>query len=383
MNKKVIVSAVVAALVMGSALYAEPEGSFGVNGPGAWNQPPEKRVKHTDSFGDTYYTYKYENPKEYVAKEVHNQKQNFKKAPKEIVEGLTKTLKAIEALQKNDTKSAQKYLDEASALFDKALKANPNLKLVPIANEIVVYEFAGTSQDVKKALDIAKGLIEKYETQVARAILIPMKDEIDIATEFIPMDLYPEATKKAAKLLKEGKKNEAIGALIDGLNTIVTNIAVVPIPLLSAQDLVEKASKLDKNKKDEVLKLLAAAKDELQKAVYLGYTKRHSKEYKSLSDEIAGIEKEVKGENKVEKLYEHIKNSFKSLIGKVRSENYSLKDSVSKEEEKALMNPSSVKKEAAAKAKVEEYQSKELFKAKQKVRIFEKETKEDEIKDKR
>ena len=80
------------------------------------------------------------------------------------------------------------------------------------------------------------------------------------------------------------------------------------------------ASKLDKKDKTKALELLSSAQDELQKAVLLGYTKKHTKVYKSLENEIKSIKYAVSGGNSVERMYEHIKHSFKSLLDFHRKE---------------------------------------------------------------
>jgi len=255
-----------------------------------------------------------------VKKEVNYQSKKFKLASKDIQKGLNDTLKAIDALQKDKTKEAAKYLKDATASFNRALKVNPALKLVPIENDVIAYRFDGGPKAIKDAVKLAKSMLSKNQVQLAREILIPLKDEIDISTHYLPMDLYPNSTKIAAKLLERGKKKEALRELVLGLSTIVGDEVVMPIPLLAAQDLVVSASKLDKKRKKDALALLDQAKVELQKALLLGYTTKHTKEYKNLTKLINGIEKEIKGKNKVEKLYENLKHKFKELIGKTRRE---------------------------------------------------------------
>ncbi|NPA73449.1 MAG: YfdX family protein [Epsilonproteobacteria bacterium] len=259
-----------------------------------------------------------------VKNEVKFQDKKLKMASMDIQKGLNDTLKAIDALHKNDVKTAKKALEEANKYFEKALKADPSLRLVPIENEIVAFQYQGGPKEIKAAVDIAKGLLDKNEVQFARETLVPLRDEIDITTHYIPMDLYPQSTKIATKLLEKGKTREALQELILGLSTIVGDQVVIPIPLLAAQDLVKAASKLDKKRKKDALALLDQAKVELEKAVLLGYTTAHSQEYKNLTKMINGIEKEIKGENHVEKLYENIKAKFKSLLGKTRHERQKL-----------------------------------------------------------
>jgi hypothetical protein len=287
-----------------------------------------------------------------VSKEAKFQNSTFKAAPKEIVDGLNDTLKAIVALKKQDIKSAKELLSKASENFDKALKANPNLKMVPIAKQIEVREFLGDVALIKRMLKDSVTLIKSYDTQAARALLLPLQDEMRIRTQFIPMDLYPVATKKAAEALDKNNVAGAVAILAASLNTLAVEEVVIPIPLLVAQDLVIAASKVDKSKKKAALALLDAAKVELEKAVLLGYTKKHSPEYKGLTDEINAIEKEIKGKNEVEKLYSHILNSFKKLLDEVRGDKKA-KAEVTKYQQEQLQNAIKKSEEFQKQAKEE------------------------------
>ena len=98
-------------------------------------------------------------------------------------------------------------------------------------------------------------LLKHHKTQLARDILIPLKDEMDITTMYIPMDAYPTFIKTAIKQLEQKDTKGAITTLIDGFNTLVGQKVVIPTSLLMAQDLIEDASKLDKNKKDKATKM--------------------------------------------------------------------------------------------------------------------------------
>ncbi len=255
-----------------------------------------------------------------VAKEVRAQQKNYKEAPKEVFVGLNKTMDAINALAHHDVPTAKKALQEATASFDAALKANPKLKLVPIANEIDINAFEGSIDLIKKAVRTADSLLRDHEVQTARAILLPLEDDIIVNTQYIPMDIYPVATKDALKALDAGKPKKALALLVTGLSTMVVDTVVIPIPLLVAQDLVTVASQMDKTKKKEVLALLDAAQTELQKAVLLGYTKKHAAEYRAIQKEIKALKREIEGKNRVAKLYEHLKESFAKLLKHTRGD---------------------------------------------------------------
>jgi len=255
-----------------------------------------------------------------VAKESEVEKAKFKIASKDITLAFNKTVDAIEAITKDKIDEASKALDEANVLFEKALKKNPDLKLVPIANTITIKAFEGNSTIIKKALDKAKDDITHYNTQEARAILTPMQDEMDILTVYLPMNIYPVAVKKASEALKAKKVQEAMAILTEGLSAKVIDIVIIPLPLLIAHDLVEMASKLDKSRKEDAIALLDTAKEELLKAYLLGYTTKHSKAYKDLNSQIDAIKKEIAGANNVEEPYKKINSSFNQLLKDTRAD---------------------------------------------------------------
>ncbi|MBU1642399.1 YfdX family protein [bacterium] len=320
MKKRMIVSTILASVLFtGVALQAEP-GYPGVYGTNPWDQLPVKRVKHTNSFGDTYYTYRKEQPKANVAKEVHAQGQKFTSPPKEILDGLHDTFNAIKALQEKDTKAAESSLSKATAAFDAALKADPNLGMIPIANDIQVNELESTPKQIEKALDLAIESLKNHQIKTAREILLPLQDEIEITTESIPMDIYPVATKNARNELAKGNQDAALQTLLSGLSMLVSEKVIIPIPLLNAEDMVASASKLEKTKKREASELLKEADGELKKSILLGYADQHMPEYQALSEQIKAIQKEIQGKNEVEKLYERAIKSFESLIHTTKKE---------------------------------------------------------------
>jgi len=241
---------------------------------------------------------------------------DHKAAPKEIVSGMQQTFAALQALQANKKEDAQKALEKAKKSFDAALKAEPSLDIVPVDERFQAYAFIGSSDAINARLKLTEQLLKAHDTQSAIAMLSPLKDELDITVISIPMKIYPIAVKKALELLKKGDNKGAFNAVAEAMNSLAIAQAIVPTPLLAAEDLIVDASKLDKEKKEDAKKLLEAAKEELKRAELLGYTNKHAAEYKVLNKSIEKIEKEIKGENKVEKLYETIKNDFKHLISK-------------------------------------------------------------------
>jgi len=307
-----------------------------------------------------------------------------KTAPKAVAVAIQNTFNALQAIEQNRIDDAKRLLKEADEKFTSALKADPSLDLLPLEETLMAYSYTGSSKEIQTALNLSVQLIKAHDTQVASKLMATLKDELDINIVSIPMKLYPFVTKKALDALNKGDKRAAMMALAEGFGMLVNTQIIIPTPLLAAQDLAIATSKLDKNKKEEAQKLLAAAKEELKRAELLGYTKKHDAAYKLINEDIEKVEKEIKGKNVVEKLYEKLVNDFKKLVGDTRHEQHKvqnrtqgLKDTVAAEAQKALQNPTSVKGEAAAKAKVEEANDKLQFEAKEKAGAFTSEVKKD------
>lgn len=337
MERKVIISTVLATLLFGtSTLVASSDYSDSVsvkeakalNNPTSVVEHTKAQAKVEETNSKDLYEAKLDNTKfnKEVAKEdarrlkkiVNNEyskhRQTLKKAPKEVNEGLHETVIALRALQQNKTQDAKKALNKATQLFDKAFKADPKLDLVPIADNVTVNDFTGDSKLIKHLINSTEKLLKEHDTQMARDMLLPLQDEMVMTTDLLPMGAYPKATKEALKELNNGKNKVAFSTLAVALNSVVVDTTIIPLPLITAQDLVIEASQLDKSKKKEATKLLTQAQDELEKAMLLGYTKKHSAVYKSLYQQIESIKKEIEGKNIVEKMYGHIKDDFKSLV---------------------------------------------------------------------
>ncbi len=289
-----------------------------------------------------------------VKQQITQNKKNFKKAPKEIEEALNASSLAMQSLQHKKVDEAKKQLKIATEKFDLALKNNPALDIVPLDEQIAVFETLSSAKEIQHTLTEAQELLTNYKLNEARAVLTPLRDEMDIETVSLPMKVFPIATKDALKALNKGDTKGAIIIMAEAYNTFLVENAVIPLPLLKAQDLIADASSLDKSKKEEATKLLDGAKEELERANLLGYTSKHSPEYKALVDSINAIEKEIKGKNVVEKLYDKLKEDFVSLVHKNKVEK--------------------------AKKEVKKYEQKEAVKARKDTGKFLSEAKKDENK---
>jgi len=249
---------------------------------------------------------------------VQHHKDSMKKAPKEFMQALNDTILALQAIKADKTQEAQKLLTKADKEFTETFKKDPKLGLIPILDNAEIITFNGSPTLIKHIKDSAIKLLQNNDTQTAIDILLPLQDEIIIKTQSVPAYLYPKAVKEAQKELKAGKKDAAVSTIITALDAAQLDTVIIPIPLMTAQDMVLQASKLEKSNKKEALELLTMADNELQKAVLLGYAHQYEKGYKDLEKKIAALKTEIKGKNVVAKLYEDLLKSFKDVAKKAK-----------------------------------------------------------------
>ncbi len=232
---------------------------------------------------------------------------------KEAVDAVFLTQKVLIEIEKGDTKSAKKSLEKAIGKLEVVL-AHPNAPaLLPIDSAITATEFKADLKSIKTALKAVKELLDDGKVQEARRLLNTLQSEIDIVTVSLPLVSYPQALKLAAKYLNSGKTAEAKEVLEMALSTMVQSEIVIPLPLLKAEALIGAAADIAKKDKEQALKHLDQAKEELKIAEALGYTSESDTTYKMLDEAIEKVEKEIKGKNRAEKLFEELMNRLKEF----------------------------------------------------------------------
>jgi len=248
-----------------------------------------------------------------VAKTKANKQKSDLKVVKEAVESINYVVKTIASIDAKKKDEAIKNLEKAIGKIEVTLSDPKAPALLPIDGKVIVSQFVGTAYDVENAVITAEALLAKKRVQDARNIMLRLVDEVDFITVNLPLATYPNALKLAAKKLKEEKFQDAKAILVETLNTFVNAKAVTPIGILVAQDLIKAASKIAKDNKKLALSHLAEAKIALKKSEALGYVSTSDTTYKMLNDEISKIEKEVKGKNKAEKLFEDLISKLKEF----------------------------------------------------------------------
>ncbi len=243
---------------------------------------------------------------------------------KEAVEAVSLTHEVLGALQKNDIEHAKKSLEKAIGKLEVVLAAPNAPALLPIDGTVRSVEYVGTAKDVKSQVKAVEELLDDGKVQEARILLSTLQSEIDIVTVSLPLVSYPNALKLAAKYLNESKPDEAKEVLLMALGTFAQSQIVIPLPLLNAQALIEEASHVAKQDKKAALGHLDVAREQLKLAEAPGYISTSETTYKMLDDEIEKVEKEIRGKNRVEKLFDELKHKLEEFKTKaVSSENKS------------------------------------------------------------
>jgi ribonuclease HII len=233
------------------------------------------------------------------------------KVVQEAVDALFLTRKVLVDLDHNDLNHAKKDLEQAIGKLEVVLAHDDAPILLPIDSMVTVTEYAGDLQSIKSNIKLVQELLDDGKVQEARRLLDTLQSEIDIVTVNLPLVSYPQALKLAAKYLHDGKTKEARDVLEMALGTLVENEVVIPIPLLKAEALIDTASTIAKKDKNQALKHLDVARQELKIAQALGYTSRSDTTYKMLDEAIEKVEEEIRGKNRAERLFEE-------LIGKLK-----------------------------------------------------------------
>ncbi len=167
-------------------------------------------------------------------------------------------------------------------------------KLLPIDNKIIVKNFAGTAKDVERNIEIVKELLDKGKVQEAGELLITLQSEIDIIVVNLPLVSYPDALKLASKYIIDNQVEKAKEVLRVALSTFTEVEYIIAIPVVNALELISTASSIAKENKEQALKHLEFASDELDKAEKLGYISSSDVTYKQLHELIEKTEKRLK-----------------------------------------------------------------------------------------
>lgn len=213
----------------------------------------------------------------------------------EAVAALTETGNALKALEEGKNDEAVAALERAIGKLEVVLARYPELALAPVDVSSTVVDITASPAAITRLRKEALRLMKSDQLQLARPIINDLASEVVVRTTSIPLATYPLALKSAAALVKDGKVDDAKLVLAQGLNTMVVEEVVSPLPLLRAAVLIEHAMALSEkeDRSDEENETLAALLDALDLEIARGEALQYGGKdaFGPLKDEMREIRK--------------------------------------------------------------------------------------------
>ncbi len=239
---------------------------------------------------------------------------------KEIEKVIQEALKAYQESQEVILLLAQGKVKEAKKKMEDIKKKLSHLQsqykgkmdLLPIS--VVIAEIEGVD-DIKLAKNIlkqAKEACEKNDIPTARDLLEALRNEIQIQTHYLPLDVYTKAVDLAYQLLEKGDVKNALNALNVAISSIEIEEVIIPKPIAEALLLIDDAKRRFKNNPESAKKLLEEAKRKIKLAQALGYV-RTEDEIKPIIKEIGKLEEKIEKETAKKVLFESLEKKVKEM----------------------------------------------------------------------
>jgi ribosome-associated translation inhibitor RaiA len=239
------------------------------------------------------------------------------KLDREAIAAIEETKKAIAAIERGKTQEAIAALERATGKIDILVAQYPKLALIPVAAQVAIVDFAPQDFNlVDRIRKQVKGVAIAEDFPAARELLNNLISEIRTAIVNLPLERYPDATKQAARLLNEGKIDEAKGVLQLALSTLVVTEQARPLPLVKAHTDLVTAVTLTEKDRDAAQRLLEDARTQLKLAQELGYA-RGDREYAAFDKAIKNLERQVKARENTAGAFAKLQEQFSSFFNRV------------------------------------------------------------------
>jgi len=162
----------------------------------------------------------------------------------EATTAIRETKNALKALDEKQAKEALAALERASGKLTIILGREPELALAPSDVNVVTYDILADIEAVKALREEIEDALDDGRVQQARRLIRNLASETVISVTNIPLATYPDAIKKAAKLIDEEKMDEAKKELQLALNTLVVTDTIIPLPVTTAEKYLKEAETL-------------------------------------------------------------------------------------------------------------------------------------------
>lgn len=241
------------------------------------------------------------------------QSKEAEKVIQEALKAYKETQEVIVLLEQRKVKEAKnKMADIKKKLSNLQTQYKGKINLLPIS--VVIAEIQG-ADDIKLAKDIlkqAKESCEKNDIPKARDLLEVLRNEIQIRTHYLPLDVYTKAVDSAYQFLDKGDVKNALNALNIATGLIKVETVIIPKPIAEALLLIDDAKKRFENNPESAKKLLEEAKRKINLAQALGYV-RTEEEIKPIVKEIEELEGKLEKETAKKDLFESLEKKVKEI----------------------------------------------------------------------
>ncbi len=237
----------------------------------------------------------------------------------EAVSALKETRNAINAIDQKNTQEALQALERATGKLEILVARYPELGFVPVSAQVNIIDLApDNSNEIERIRNRIKSTVNGDDFRTARQLLNSLVSEIRTTIFNLPLETYPDAMKEAARLLNEGKTDEAKTVLQLALSTLVVTEVARPLPLLRADIDIMSAVAIADSDRERTLRLLEDARNHLRLTQQLGYAKGDP-EYAELEQAIQDIERQVRANERtadpLSRLLEKFSSFFKRISG--------------------------------------------------------------------
>lgn len=227
---------------------------------------------------------------------------------------LTRT--AVDAIAATKKGEAMKAIEQAEGKTSILLARNPADALIPVEVDVKVIDTAPYDiKDIHKLASAATLAVEANDFPAARVVLYSLMSEIHVRTYNLPLATYPAALKEAARLLDQGKTQEAQTILSTALDTLAATDRVTPIPLILARAAITAAQGERDKDKNAAQTLLETAKKELERSKDLGYAGKDPV-YASLNNDISNLEKQLQGKGDTNPVFASLREKLSSFLNR-------------------------------------------------------------------
>ena len=240
----------------------------------------------------------------------------------EAVAAIRETRTAIDAIKENRREDAVAAIERATGKINILLARNPNTALLPVDQQVAVFDTAPDNFDDIRDIGVAaEGAVELGDYPHARGLLYGLMSEVRIRIVNLPLASYPTALSTAARLMEQKRNDDAAAVLNTALGTLVLTDRIIPIPMLVARRALEEAqAERDKNK-EAALQSVESARKELKLAQELGYA-IGDPDYQTLNDQLSDLKKQLKSNADTNSVFSKIRERLASLLKRQSQREY-------------------------------------------------------------